>query len=161
MHESLIPHERLEDHPAIEVLQSTHGRGVFSCRRFPAEVTVGEIQGVIIHDADYGSDYCIEVGEGMSLEPAAPFRFLNHACEPNCEVFMWENDEGEVLEPRLFLGTIRPVAPGEELTIDYAWPADSAIPCGCGLPSCRGWIVDAEEVDDISAARKQKFLPPR
>ncbi|RLS76374.1 MAG: hypothetical protein DWI03_09305, partial [Planctomycetota bacterium] len=49
-------------------------------------------------------------------------------------------------EDRLWLQTIRPVEPGEEILIDYSWPADAAIPCRCGATSCRGWIVDPAEL---------------
>lgn len=58
-------------------------------------------------------------------------RFLNHSCQPNCELFFWETDD---LTPndRLWLQALRPIEPGEELTIDYAWPADAAIRCACG-----------------------------
>jgi SET domain-containing protein len=41
--------------------------------------------------------------------------------------------------------TIRPINAGEELLIDYCWPADAAIPCRCGALGCRGWIVDPAE----------------
>ena len=33
------------------------------------------------------------------------------------------------------------------MTIDYAWPADSAIRCQCGSENCRGWIV-ASDMDE-------------
>ena len=38
---------------------------------------------------------------------------------------------------------------GEELTIDYAWPANAAIVCRCGAGTCRGWIVSPEELSDV------------
>jgi hypothetical protein len=41
---------------------------------------------------------------------------------------------------------LRTIEPGEELTIDYAWPAEAAIPCACGAAGCRCWIVAAEEL---------------
>ncbi len=40
---------------------------------------------------------------------------------------------------------IQPIKKGDEITIDYAWPAAWAIPCHCGSPHCRGWIVDKKE----------------
>ncbi len=42
---------------------------------------------------------------------------------------------------------------GEELTIDYGWPAEVAIPCLCGSRHCRGWIVDPDEVELLSGER--------
>jgi SET domain-containing protein len=79
------------------------------------------------------------------LDPAEPLRYVNHCCDPNCEIFYWEGDETEPQEDRLWMQTIRPVEAGEEILIDYSWPADAAIPCRCGSASCRGWIVDPAE----------------
>ena len=47
---------------------------------------------------------------------------------------------------RLWLQALTPIEPGEELTMDYAWPADAVIRCGCGAPACRGWIASQEEL---------------
>jgi SET domain-containing protein len=70
---------------------------------------------------------------------------VNHSCDPNCELFYWFDEDSEAQEDRLWVQTIRPIKPGEELSIDYCWPADAAIPCRCGTESCRGWIVDPAE----------------
>jgi hypothetical protein len=44
----------------------------------------------------------------------------------------------------LWLETLCEIAPGEQMTIDHAWPADATIPSQCGTASCRGWIVSEE-----------------
>lgn len=136
---------------AVRIGRTPLGRGIFACRRFRAEQVIGVVRGRVVNDPDYGSDYCIELGEGRGLEPAAPFRYLNHSCEPNCELFSWEADEAASLG-RLWLQALRPIEPDEELTIDYAWPVDAAIPCGCGAAGCRGWIVAAEELSALQGA---------
>ncbi len=46
---------------------------------------------------------------------------------------------------RLFVLAVDTVRPGDQLTIDYAWPAGWAIPCRCGEPACRGWVVAESE----------------
>lgn len=130
----------------VRIGRTPLGRGVFARRRFRAEQVIGVIRGQVIDDPEYTSNYCMDLGEGRSLEPVAPFCYLNHSCEPNCELFSWETDEPAPLD-RLWLQALRPIEPGEELTIDYAWPAEAAIPCGCGAAGCRGWIVAAEELD--------------
>jgi len=38
---------------------------------------------------------------------------------------------------------------GDELTIDYAWSADAAIPCGCGSKNCRGYVVSEKELSKL------------
>ena len=129
------------------------GKGLFARRRYPAETVIGEIKGQIIDDPHYGSDYCMNIGEGRALEPTAPFRYVNHSCEPNCEFDFFDlRDAGETeTRRRVFLIALREIKPGEELTIDYNWSAASAIPCRCQAPSCRGWIVDPGQLDALRA----------
>lgn len=129
--------------PAVRIGRTPLGRGVFARRRFRPQQVIGVIRGQVLTDPCYASNYCMDLGDGRSLEPAAPFRFLNHSCEPNCELFSWETNEPAPLD-RLWLQALRPIEPGEELTIDYAWPAAYTIPCGCGTGGCRGWIVSAD-----------------
>jgi hypothetical protein len=135
-------------YPAVETRETTVGLGVFARQRFRAYQIIGDICGAIIYDRVYDSDYCMELGEGRALEPAGVFRYLNHSCTPNCEIFYFEPSDGEqeTLSDRIRLRAQRPIAAGHELTIDYAWPAECAIPCRCGAASCRGWIVAADEV---------------
>ena len=136
---------------AVRIGRTQLGRGVFARRRFHAEQVIGVIRGQVIDDPGYTSNYCMELGDGRSLEPIAPFRYLNHSCDPNCELFSWESDDLAPLG-RLWLQALKPIEPGEELTIDYAWPADAAIPCGCGAAGCRGWIVALEELSALQSA---------
>ena len=110
---------------------------------------LGEILGTVLDDYPEDPSYVMELSAGRLLDPAPPLRFMNHSCDPNCEIFYWETEpEGgtNLEEDRLWLQTIRPVEPGEEILIDYSWPADAAIPCRCGATNCRGWIVDPAEL---------------
>jgi len=131
------------------------GRGVFARRRLPADSVLDEIRGTILDDHPEDSSYVMELPSGKLLEPAAPLRFVNHSCEPNCEIFYWEAEPGEVQEDRLWLQTIRRIEAGEELLIDYSWPADAAIPCRCGAAICRGWICDPAELHLVGGANGQ------
>ncbi|NDH95448.1 MAG: SET domain-containing protein-lysine N-methyltransferase, partial [Planctomycetia bacterium] len=124
----------------IRVGDTDVGNGIFARRRLKAELILGEILGEIMDDYPEDPSYCMALPSGKLLEPAPPLRFLNHSCDPNCEIFYYEADEGEVQEDRLWLQTIRPIKAGEQLLIDYGWPADAAIPCHCGADGCRGWI---------------------
>ena len=135
---------RLRD--LVHVGPSHVGRGVFARRQLPAGVVLGEIRGTILDDHPEDSSYVMELPSGKLLDPAEPLRFMNHCCDPNCEIFYWEGDAESPQEDRLWLQTIRPIAPGAEILIDYAWPADAAIPCRCGAANCRGWIVDPAEL---------------
>jgi hypothetical protein len=136
---------------AVRVQPASCGQGVFARRRFRAGETIGEIQGEVIHDDAYWSAYCIDLGDGAVLEPASPYRYLNHHCRPNCELVIYSgwDDQTGVLRQAARLRALADVQPGEELTIDYAWPPICAIPCLCGSKDCRGWIVAPGRLDEL------------
>lgn len=129
----------------IDIGSTSVGLGLFARYDLDDEERLGEVGGEVIYDPNYESDYCIELDDMTSLEPTPPFRYLNHSCDPNCE-FGWEEIDGET---RIFVETLRPIGFGEELTIDYAWPKENAIPCQCQSAWCRGWVVDADELPDL------------
>jgi hypothetical protein len=128
------------------------GRTVVSGVSFDSGDLVAEIKGEVVFDPDYGSDYCMDLGVGCVLEPDPPFRYLNHSCEPNCELLICD-DEDQAVPLRLCLFATQKIQPGDELTIDYAWAADSAIPCQCGSRACRGWIVAATELSSFERSK--------
>lgn len=146
---------RAASHPysrTVAIRRTRVGKGIFALKNFPESVVIGEILGEVIHDANYGSDYCMSIGDDQVLEPEAPFCFVNHSCEPNCE-FDWFDlalSQGGPEKRRVFLISLREIRLGEELTIDYNWSASNAIPCRCGAPSCRGWIVDSDESGQLN-----------
>ncbi len=142
--------------PLIEVRPSSlHGLGVFALRRIPRGTRVIEYLGERISHEEADRRY-----EGKSADDNHTFlfiaddttvidagvggneaRFVNHACDPNCE---------SVIEhARVFLDTIRTIAPGEELTYDYQIQREASDPpdidavfaCRCGLPGCRGTMM--------------------
>jgi hypothetical protein len=84
--------------------------------------------------------HTIQVDEEMFLAPFSldeePADFVNHSCQPNAGI------RGQVS-----LVAMRAIAPGEEITFDYAM-ADSTpydeFTCSCGAPMCRG-RVSAED----------------
>ncbi len=136
----------------VRVAPTRYGLGVFALREFQPEEMVGEVQGEIFDDPNYESDYCVEFSDGLSLEPGEPFRYLNHSCQPNCELAQVEvtYDDGESAYEEMMVYALREIEPGEQLTIDYSWPADVAIPCLCQSPNCRGWIVAEEEAHQLA-----------
>jgi uncharacterized protein len=134
----------------VRVGPAAFGLGVFSLRAFSAKEVLGPIEGQIYQDDIYESDHCMELGEIGCIEPDAPFRFLNHSCQPNCclREYAVEDDDGNC-HAELWLTVETTIGPGEQMTIDYAWPAKHAIPCHCGSPSCRRWIVAADELEQV------------
>ena len=69
-------------------------------------------------------------------------RYINHACEPNCEVTI-ENG-------RIFIYAAKAIAKGAELLYDYNIGRSKEDPpnqeeifaCRCGTPSCRGTMLE-------------------
>lgn len=141
---------------AVRLGETDYGKGVFARRRFQARELIGVVGGVVINDLNYSSDYCMGFGDEAILEPAAPFRYVNHSCEPNCElVFFQRWDEKTSSDFReLVISAISSIQRGEQLTLDYGWTAAAAIPCACGCVNCRGWIVAQDELERL-AARQQ------
>ncbi|GAC1452604.1 MAG: SET domain-containing protein-lysine N-methyltransferase [Steroidobacteraceae bacterium] len=142
--------------PLFEVRDSPlHGKGVFALRSIPRGTRVIEYLGdrVSHREADrrYGDkdahdnhtflfivDSRTVIDAGVDGNEA---RFVNHACEPNCE---------SVIENRrVFIEALRTIEPGEELTYDYQIqrdvddPADvdEVFACRCGLTGCRGSML--------------------
>ena len=133
------------------------GLGVFARKRYYYEELIGEVQGEVIDDADYSSDYCMDMGDTRALEPAAPFRYMNHSCRPNCR-FHWYDvaEDGDANQQRrIFVFATEDIEVGDELTIDYAWPAEMAIVCRCGSAACRGWVVAEHELAELLAIHAQ------
>ncbi len=136
----------------VSVQESSSGLGLFAKKEFKKDAVIGRIKGKVSSDESLDPRYVMELANEKVLVPKAPFRYLNHSCRPNCEIFDWEDDspDSKTGTKDLYLGVIRKVKSGEELTIDYAWPADFAIPCACGSKKCRGYIVDKEELHLIA-----------
>ena len=134
----------------VRVGPAAYGRGVFSLRAFSARDVIGPIDGQVFHDGVYESEYCMALGVEGCIEPDAPFRFLNHSCQPNCALVEYEIEhEDGTCSAELWLTVETAIAPGEQMTIDYAWPAECAIPCRCGSPLCRHWIVAPEQLAEL------------
>ncbi len=134
----------------VRVGRVPYGRGVFATRTFSRGELVAVIAGEVIDDADYSSDYCMDLGGTLSLEPGAPFRYINHSCEPNAQLFLVppERPDDDPV-PVMILEAVRTIRPGDQVTIDYAWPAEHAIACHCRSSKCRGWIVDRDQLQEL------------
>jgi SET domain-containing protein len=142
--------------PAVEVRDSPlHGFGVFATRRIKKGTRVLEYLGERIShlEADRRYDdkdendnhtFLFIVDERTVIDAGVngnDARFVNHACEPNCE---------SVIENRrVFIEAIADIEPGEELTYDYQIQREADDPpdvdvifaCRCGAKSCRGTML--------------------
>ena len=134
--------------PLVCVGKVPFGKGVFATQDIPAGTDLGEVQGKVIDDPDYSSPYCIDLGSRYSLEPRAPYRYLNHCCSPNCQLMTHETvcEDGTPGPREVRVEALIDISGDVELTIDYQWSATGAIRCLCGSQACRGWIVAEEEL---------------
>ncbi len=137
----------------LRIGRSPVGKAVFATRRIFDGTCIGEIEGEVISDDEYRSRYAFDLENGAQLEPAPPFRFVNHSCEPNCAFDLIGVDH--IDQPnsstvrKLLMFAINDIESGDELTIDYNWPASFAIRCNCKAPSCRGWIVGKKSLERL------------
>lgn len=91
------------------------------------------------HDTHH---YCLHLDGGLVIDGhrmGGDGRFVNHSCEPNCEMQKWSVHG----LPRMALFASRDIKPGEELTYDYNFalfnPSEGQ-QCKCGSNACRGVI---------------------
>ncbi|MFV1967111.1 MAG: SET domain-containing protein [Pirellulaceae bacterium] len=136
---------------SVTIGRTPVGWGIFAQRKYRVDEIIGEIQGAVVDDVSYGSDYCFRLGDRHRLEPASPFRYVNHSCDPNSEFDFFDLSENgdPSTRRRAFLIALRDIRCGEQVTIDYNWSATAAIPCRCQSPHCRGWIVDEDQLGEL------------
>ena len=147
----------LSEHNWVRVGKVPFGKGVFARKDIPKGTIVGLVEGRVINDPNYATSYCIDLGGNMSLEPRAPFRFLNHCCTPNSCLCIQEinYEDGTPAPAEVSIEVLSDIPKGAELTIDYRWAAHGAIKCLCGSPQCRGWVVAEEELPKLLRSKKR------
>ena len=119
-----------------------HRFGVFAQEPIPAGEDVIEYTGERIsrresvRRSSRGSTYVYRLDSYWRIDGAvggSGAQLINHCCEPNCR---FRRDAG-----RVWVASLRAIAAGEELTLDYRFPKDAPrTPCYCGAPACRGAI---------------------
>jgi SET domain-containing protein len=139
--------------PYIVKHSPIHGSGVFARRKIPAGSRIIEYRGERISwdEAERRAEqrgqpvnhtYFFSLSDGRVIDGARrgnEARFINHACEPNCEAM--EHEDG-----RVYIYALREIERGEELHYNYALiyegrhtPAiKRAFACRCGTLGCKG-----------------------
>ena len=67
-------------------------------------------------------------------------RFINHSCDPNCEV--------EITDNQIWISSIKRIKKGVELLYNYGYPFDSDFEdhiCKCGSKKCVGYILSDDD----------------
>ncbi len=152
-----VPAKTRADTRRIQVRKSgVHGKGVFALKPIAAGATIIEYTGEIIswpealrrhpHDPqDPNHTFYFSLDDGSHVIDAKvggnASRWINHACEPNCEA---DEEEG-----RVFIKALRKLKPGEELFYDYGLVIDERYTpklkkeyeCRCGTAKCRRTLL--------------------
>jgi SET domain-containing protein len=142
LHTAHTPARGAHDKFAVVVRRSAiDGCGAFAAEAIPARRKIGEIRGepVTIKEARRRVQgqrriMMIEVSARMAIDASASddaLRFVNHSCRPNAVL--------RINQGRIELYALRPMAAGEEITIDYG-PThhEGRLRCRCGAAGCAG-----------------------
>jgi SET domain-containing protein len=138
--------------PSLEVRESgVHGRGVYALEHIRKGKRIIEYKGTRVPweqaspQADGPHTFLFGLTNGKDvIDPEIggnEARWINHACQPNCEAI----EEGN----KVFIYARRTVQPGEELFYDYGLEVDQPrtkalekeYVCHCGSPRCRGTML--------------------
>jgi SET domain-containing protein len=134
---------------------SVHGRGVFAVAPIARDELIIEYTGEVIgwpealrrhphdpEDPNHTFYFSLEGGKVIDAKVGGnSSRWINHACEPNCQA-----DE---TDGRVFIRALRDLQPGDELFYDYGLVLDERqtaklkkqYACRCGSPACRGTML--------------------
>jgi SET domain-containing protein len=157
--------------PMFKVRRSRiHGSGVFALRRIRKGTRIIEYVGERVSHAEADRRYedrpaddnhtFLFIVDGRTVIDAGvdgnEARFINHACDPNCETVI-ENR-------RVFIEAIRTIQPGEELSYDYQIEREKGDPpdideifaCRCGAANCRGTMLKGPKPERRRAKSKAK-----
>ena len=87
-----------------------------------------------------GSVYVFELNSKYDIDGSPKYnkaRFINHSCNPNCEV--------DIIKNQIWISSIKNIKKGEELFYDYGYPFDKDDyhdhPCKCKSKKCIGYII--------------------
>ncbi|MBN1524871.1 MAG: SET domain-containing protein-lysine N-methyltransferase [Spirochaetales bacterium] len=152
---------KIKNIPVIVKKSPIAGKGVFATEHIKKGIRLLEYKGERREWAGFTEDddnyVCLfSVSDDIVIDPARtgnPARFVNHSCAPNCEAIL---DDG-----RVYIESVRPIKPGEELFYDYSLQlahkptkADmKKYECRCGSSNCRGTMLE------IPSPKKTKPAP--
>jgi SET domain-containing protein len=119
-----------------------HDVGIFACEDIPAGAHVIEYTGKLVPRRNLAArlvrnrTYCARLDLRTVIDGSrggSGAQYVNHCCAPNLRPV---RESG-----RLYLYSKRPIAAGEELSLDYNFSKYvETVPCHCGSPKCRGTI---------------------
>jgi len=133
-----------------------HGKGVFAKKTIPKGTRVFEYTGQRVLKADLVKDmeegltsmtYVMNLNKTVAIDGELngnDARFINHSCNPNCEVLYFNETP--------YIYAMHEIPEGLELNFDYNLGFNTEtklsysqkkewFPCNCGSENCRGTMV--------------------
>ena len=138
-----------------------HGTGVFATKNISKNKKIIEYIGEKItkiegdkrsalrikkylNSKDTGSVYIFELNKKYDIDGSPLYnkaRYVNHSCEPNCEV--------DIVDGHIWISSIKKIKLGDELKYDYGYPFDKDDfrdhVCKCGSKKCIGYIISSDD----------------
>jgi uncharacterized protein len=174
-----IQQEKTSDHKYIQVKSSgIHRHGVFAKKDIPKGTRIIEYIGIRISKEEskkiqdesikaYEDDpennaatYIFEIDEKHDLQGDIPnndAKYINHSCNPNCEV--------DIIDGRIWIDAIKDIKNGEEITYNYGFEIDKndntefkKHPCLCGSKNCVGYILAEDEWSKLKEIQKKETM---
>jgi hypothetical protein len=143
----------------LYVAKTPHtGNGLFTRRAFEHHESVFILRGELrffagrTREEVHRYENWVGLGRDRWIDPAPPFIYLNHSCEPNLGI------AGE----KEFVA-LRDIKADEELTFDYAITEDElpwTLNCLCGTQSCRGTITAIQLLPTHVLNRYKPYVNP-
>jgi hypothetical protein len=140
--------------PGLKVIRSPiAGYGVVATRRFPRGSVVANVEGVLWRTGERVDDtHSLILEDGVFFDMVDQTRWVNHSCDPNIIVEAGITRQGNGWAQ---LQALKAIAPGDELTFDYALAPEHKLRCRCGTKLCRGWVIDPAHAPKRREAKKR------
>ena len=140
---------------------NVHGSGVFATKNIPKNTNIIQYIGEKVTKSEgdrrsslrikkfinsplNGSVYIFELNKKYDIDGLVSnnkARFINHSCNPNCEV--------DIVKGQIWISSIKNIKKGEELNYDYGYAFDPDDfrdhLCKCGSKNCIGFIISSDE----------------
>ena len=91
-----------------------------------------------------GSVYVFELNKKYDIDGSPLYnkaRYINHSCNPNCEV--------DIIKNEIWISAIKNIKKNTELSYDYGYPFDKDDfkdhECKCGSKKCIGYIISQDD----------------
>ena len=101
-----------------------------------------------------GMGYVFELNKKYDIDGGVArnyARFINHSCDPNCEV--------EITNNEIWISSIKRIKKGAELYYNYGYPFETDYEehiCKCGSKKCVGYILSDDDWPKLKKELKKK-----